>query len=98
VAALIESTFPGRTHLSQAGLERAPDLGVREYAGEHGFTIASKDDDFLDLTFRFGFPPKVVWLQVGNASPETIAAILIENQAARVEFDQSPEEAVMILP
>ncbi|MGE3326743.1 MAG: DUF5615 family PIN-like protein [Acidimicrobiia bacterium] len=39
-------------------------------------SIVSKDSDFRQLAFLYGPPPKVVWLQVANASttePESLA-------------------------
>lgn len=41
-----------------------------DYAGFHGFVIVSKDNDFRQLSFLKGPPPKVVWLSIGNAGTD----------------------------
>ena len=38
-----------------------------EYAHKEGFAIVSKDTDFRERSYVEGAPPKVVWLDVGNA-------------------------------
>ena len=64
--------FPGSTHLDAIGLHGKPDAEIWTYAREHGFVIVSKDDDFRQLSFLHGAPPKVVWLSVGNAGTDAI--------------------------
>jgi len=58
VAPLAE-LFPGTTHVRDAGLERASDRSVWEYARLHHYCILSKDADFHQLSFLYGAPPKV---------------------------------------
>lgn len=50
-----------------------PDLQIWQYALEHGLTIVSKDNDFRQLSFLYGPPPKVIWLSVGNAGTDIIS-------------------------
>ena len=55
--------FPGSTHVSEVGLSSSADEELWRYAREHGFTLISKDADFLQMSFLRGFPPKIVWIR-----------------------------------
>jgi len=63
------------------GLRTGSDAHVWEDATTKGFTIVSKDTDFRERSFVEGFPPKVVWLDVGNAGTTEIAALLHKERA-----------------
>jgi DNA-binding NtrC family response regulator len=45
-------------------------------AAERGCILVTKDEDFHRLSVLHGAPPKVVWLRVGNASTEDVAALM----------------------
>ncbi len=49
-------------------MTRASDAEIWDYAGEAGFVIVSKDNDFQQMSFVFGSPPKVIWIRRGNCS------------------------------
>ena len=55
----------------------AKDNEIWDYALQNGFTIITKDNDFLDLLELKGFPPKVVLLKTGNNSSSALADLLI---------------------
>ena len=59
--------------------------------------IASKDTDFRERSFVEGFPPKVIWLDVGNAGTAQIVALL-QTEHQRVEtFAQATDASLLIL-
>jgi predicted nuclease of predicted toxin-antitoxin system len=62
-----------------------------------GLTIVSKDNDFRQLSFLYGAPPKVVWLSVGNASTNAIAGLLDRHRADVEAFHVPPEESLLVL-
>lgn len=64
----LRTEYPGSTHVRDVGLRSGTDAEIWEYAKVNGFTIVSKDTDFRERSFVEGFPPKVLWLDVGNAS------------------------------
>jgi hypothetical protein len=41
-----------------------------------GLLIVSKDTDFRERSYVEGFPPKIIWLDVGNAGTAAIAELL----------------------
>lgn len=90
--------YPGSKHVRDVGLKGASDRRIWDYAGEHGFVIVSKDSDFRDLGIVEGLPPKVVWLDVGNAGANAIANLLGEQRKRLERFDQMERAALLILP
>ncbi|MBZ5546083.1 MAG: DUF5615 family PIN-like protein, partial [Acidobacteriia bacterium] len=64
----LASVYPDSVHVRDCGLQHADDESVWEFAGRNGFTIVSKDSDFRQRSFLFGFPPKVIWVRLGNCS------------------------------
>jgi predicted nuclease of predicted toxin-antitoxin system len=78
--------FPGCKHVREFGLERAGDEAVWDFAGRNEFAIVSKDSDFHQRSFLLGFPPKVIWVRVGNRSTEDIIRILKRNASAIRDF------------
>lgn len=84
-------------HVLFAGLERASDQIVWDYARQHGYTIVTKDSDFSELSVWQGFPPKVVWLQVGNCTTTQIEAVLRSRLTVIAAFSADPEAGVLVL-
>ena len=72
----LQATFPGTAHLATYRMQSTADAEVFAFARANDFTIISKDADFHHLSFRFGAPPKVIWLRVGNASVSDLADLL----------------------
>jgi predicted nuclease of predicted toxin-antitoxin system len=59
--------------------------------------LVSKDNDFRQLSFLRGAPPKVVWLHIGN-TPTQVAVDLLSSRKADVEsFVQNPDAALLVI-
>lgn len=95
---LLAEAFPGSAHVRDLGLRGAEDERVWTYAREHGYCIASKDNDFRQLSFLRGAPPKVVWLAVGNAPTMAIAELLRREQSRMLSFEGDGEASLLVLP
>ncbi len=94
---MLASEYPGRVHAREVGLRGAEDRQIWDYARAQGFAIVSKDADFAERSFVEGFPPKVIWLDVGNAAT-TIIADLLRRERPRVEaFEKQDETSFLIL-
>lgn len=78
--------FPGSSHVLFVGLDQATDSEVWEYATSHNFAIATKDADFNDLSMVWGFPPKIIWLRVGNCTTRQLEEILRSHAATICDF------------
>ena len=93
----VSSEFKGSPHVIQLGLDQATDREIWDWAGEHGFTIVSKDPDFRDLAASSVPPPKAIWLRVGNASTGEIEQLLYANSERILKFEQGEQESLLII-
>lgn len=98
VLRLLAGSFPESIHVDEVGLGGdTDDRRIWKYAADHGYTILTKDRDFNDLALLQPPPPKVVWLQLGNASTAEIADTVIERCADIERFSSSEHESVLIV-
>lgn len=93
----VGSEFKGSLHVIQLGLDQATDRKIWDWAGEHGFTIVSKDSDFHDLAASSVPPPKAIWLRVGNLSTNRIERLLDENVDRILEFELKPDASLLVI-
>ena len=93
----LASEFPGSTHVRDAGLRGAEDSQIWDYARNQGFGIVSKDSDFRERSYVEGAPPKIVWLDVGNAGTEAIEGLLRRERERVDRFAASEESSFLIL-
>ncbi|HMJ08273.1 MAG TPA: DUF5615 family PIN-like protein [Pyrinomonadaceae bacterium] len=86
----LADVFAGSTHVRNVSLQSADDADVWKYAVENGFALISKDADMHDRSLLFGFPPKVVWVRLGNCSTTDVERLLRreENLVARFFADE----------
>jgi predicted nuclease of predicted toxin-antitoxin system len=93
----VEVLFPGSLHIKQTGLPSgASDLEVWQYAKEKGFVILTADSDFLLLTEKFGFPPKVIWLESCDYPTTVAARVIQENAAVLAQFDRNDQPLLIL--
>ena len=91
----LSDLFPESRNTSDLGLSRAADDEIFAYAKEHGYVVVSKDSDFRHWSFLFGFPPKVIWIRLGNAATGEIEALLRARFAAIQAFLSDEEAAIL---
>jgi predicted nuclease of predicted toxin-antitoxin system len=89
--------YPGASHVSLLGLDRADDDAVWAFARANGYVIATKDVDFSELSVVRGFPPKVIWLRVGNCTTSHIEALLRSHLRKVKALDGDKKVAVLTL-
>jgi predicted nuclease of predicted toxin-antitoxin system len=98
--ALVEklaADYPYSLHVRSVALRGKEDTIIWEYAGRNNLLIVSKDNDFRQLSFLKGPPPKVIWLSVGNADTETIARLLCDRLSTVKSFEVDPYSALLPL-
>ena len=93
----LASVFPSSAHVDEVGLRGQPDTAIWDYAARQGFVVVSKDDDFRQLSFFRGHPPKVIWLVVGNAGTDQVAELLLRSQSLITAFVDRAEDALLTL-
>ncbi|MDX9767995.1 MAG: DUF5615 family PIN-like protein [Ectothiorhodospiraceae bacterium] len=94
---LLSDCYPDSTHVDNVGLHGRPDGDVWLHARDHGFVLVSKDNDFRQLSFLRGAPPKVVWLRIGNAPTRAAADLLRLRVGDVAAFVQDPETALYVV-
>lgn len=91
----LRNVFPSMLHVSQIGLDQAPDKEIWDYARKNDLIIVTKDADFGEYSIVWGTPPQVLWIRRGNCSTRDIESILRNNYDAIAEF--SSDNAMSIL-
>lgn len=76
LAERLSDLFPDSTHVRLVGLESAEDPKVWQLAVDDDFVIVSKDSDMHDRSLLFGFPPKVIWIRLGNCSTRQVEELV----------------------
>jgi predicted nuclease of predicted toxin-antitoxin system len=73
---------PESSHVFSLGIDQASDDQVWERARQEGYTIVTKDSDLSDLSVLRGFPPKVIWVRLGNCTTQQIEDLIRNNSEA----------------
>ena len=87
--------FPGSSHVLAHHLDHAQDTEIWEFARINGFTIVTKDADFNDLSALLGFPPKIIWIRLGNCKTQEIEALLISHSVSILDLDNDTEIGIL---
>jgi predicted nuclease of predicted toxin-antitoxin system len=91
------SLFPGLTHVRDVGLKQASDEQIWTWAKENGFTVVTADADFVALSKRLGWPPKVVHIEHCDFPFRVIKQLLRHNAIRSAEFDGDPATGLLVI-
>lgn len=91
----IKDIFSETKHVSDLKLESCSDIDIWNYSKSNNYCIVTFDSDFIDLSVLDGFPPKIIWLLVGNSSTDTIIQILRNNHLIIKDCLLSTENAFL---
>ena len=72
----LADSFPASLHVRDLGMQGADDVLVWDYAKANDLMIVSKDSDMHQRSLVFGFPPKVIWVRLGNCSTRQVEVLL----------------------
>ena len=89
--------YPNSDHVKTLALTNTDDVLIWEYAKENNFVIVSKDSDFHQRSLLYGYPPKLIYLRVGNSPTSKIIQILRDNFETIIEFANSETESILVL-
>jgi predicted nuclease of predicted toxin-antitoxin system len=62
------------TPVRDAGLRESDDRSIWHFARTGGWTVITKDEDFVSLCLNETDSPAVVWLRIGNATNRVLFA------------------------
>ena len=94
---LLADLFPDSLHVRDVGLKAADDPLVWEYAKSNDLMIVSKDSDMHQRSFVFGYPPKVVWVRLGNCSTSDVERLLRRHFASIKAFYEDTNASFLSL-
>lgn len=93
----LAEVFPLILHIRQVGMVGAPDSAVWEYALKHGFTVVSKDSDFVDRALMSTVSGKVIWIRLGNSSTANLH-LLLRNRLDEIRSFSHSSDAILEIP
>ncbi len=71
--------------------------GIWDFAAREGFAIVSKDSDFHQMSLVRGFPPKVVFLKIGNYPADLIVSVIRKHEWDFREFCSDERVSLLIV-
>lgn len=93
----LEDVFASSSHTALLRLSQATDAELWAFAAQNGYAIVTKDSDFSDLSIVHGFPPKVIWLRLGNCTSRQVEQALRRNRATILALIEDAESGVLEL-
>ncbi|MBK9163808.1 MAG: DUF5615 family PIN-like protein [Acidobacteria bacterium] len=91
-------SYPDSKHIKHVLSTAADDRDIWNYAKENGFTIVTKDDDFVQKSLLLGHPPKVIWIRLGNCRTEHILQLLTRSRETVSAFNGDEEKSLLAIP
>ena len=95
LCAVLSSEEISVLHVADLGLDAASDEEIWQYAKKEACTIMTKDADFNLLLHYHGFPPKVIWLRLGNVRTRQVQEVFEAKREAIIQFIQSPDKGLL---
>jgi len=97
LVARLADLFPDSDHVWNLKLHDVPDTDIWRYARAHGFTVISKDADFVEISMELGFPPKLLWLNIDNWKTAEIEDLIRSNFAQIAELPKTQARGILAL-
>ena len=94
---LLADLFPNSIHVKTIGLGTAADIELWDYARDNDYFIVSKDTDFRNRSVIHGYPPKVIWIRIGNCSTSAVEHNLRRHFADIKEFARDAHAGLFVL-
>jgi len=91
----LKDLFPEIKHVSDLKLSGCSDMDIWKYAKIHDYCIITFDSDFIDISVLNGYPPKIIWLKIGNSSTSAVIQMLKNNYSLIINFLTSTENAYL---
>lgn len=98
VAAWVNRSFPLLTAHSvrSQGLLYASDMEIFNAAKLANVVIMTKDQDFYHLLSKYGIPPQIIWLTMGNTTSANLFEKLLKALPIAVDLIEKGEPIVEI--
>lgn len=97
LVSLLKDLFSGSLHVQNIELGSGSDDIVWSFAKKENLIIVTKDADFSERIFFYGFPPKVIWIRRGNCSTNIIESLLRKHYQEILNLSQDKETGTLII-
>jgi len=91
----LAALFPGMLHVRDVGLKAVSDEAIWRWARDGQHTIVTSDADFIDLSNRLSWPPKVIHIEQCDFPLRVIEDLLRHNAVRISEFDNDPKRGLL---
>lgn len=91
----IDDIFPGSISVHDLEYHNPHDLDIWKFAKLNNYVIITFDAGFVDISNLRGYPPKIIWLRIGNTSTKNIADRIRAEQRSIMEFLSNSESAFL---
>ena len=83
-------------HVRELGLRDADDLTIFQYAKKTSSVVVTKDSDLVELVYRHGIPPQIVWVTCVNTTNASLNRIFTATFASTLQLLVAGETIVEI--
>jgi predicted nuclease of predicted toxin-antitoxin system len=97
LASRLQDVYAESKHVRSIGLNQFDDKAIWNAARREGYMIVSKDSDFYERSILEGFPPKILWLRVGNCSTARLENLLREQKETITNFGMDEHNSFLII-
>lgn len=84
-------------HVRDVGLRQSGDRMIWDWAKQHDYAVVTTDADFVTLSRRLGFPPKVIHLEQCDFPFRAIEDLLRRNAIWVADFASDATAGVLML-
>ncbi|MGH8611059.1 MAG: DUF5615 family PIN-like protein [Gammaproteobacteria bacterium] len=84
------------SHVRELGLRDADDQTIFQHARQTSSIVVTKDSDFVELVYRHGAPPQIVWVTCGNTTNDNLNRIFADTFASALQLLAAGETLVEI--
>jgi predicted nuclease of predicted toxin-antitoxin system len=89
------SLFGDLKHVRDVGLRQAEDKAIWDWANANGYTVITTDSDFVTMSQRLGWPPKVIHIEQCDFPFSVIEDLLRRSAVLITEFDKDDSVGVL---
>jgi predicted nuclease of predicted toxin-antitoxin system len=95
LVARLNDIFPDSTHVMMENLDESEDQIIWLFAKKEGYTIVTKDVDYNEISVIKGFPPKIIWLKIGNCKIQDVERIIRNKTIVINDFYQNKNTGII---
>lgn len=93
----LKGLLPECVGVKEVGLLNADDFEIWEYAKQQNYTVVTFDKDIPMIGSVRGFPPKIIWLRIGNANNLKLISLITERREEFQVFIEQPNKGCLMV-